>query len=155
ACCGRRPRRLRVLRRHDPRIHEYGPRATQRARPHTPPYRKLAGRTLALGIGEAREDEHSVDALSDILAAIRLDRSAYVKSEFKAPWCVQTQDGLPTAASRLPRSDHIVFFHLLTEGARAWRGSRTGARRWRSRRAIFCSSRMTTGIFSGLILRFR
>jgi hypothetical protein len=39
--------------------------------------------------------------------------------------------------------------------ARAWRGSRTGARSWRSRRAIFCSSRMTTDIFSGLILRFR
>jgi hypothetical protein len=34
-----------------------------------------------------------------------------------APWCVQTQYGLPTAASRLPRSDHIVFFHLLTDGS--------------------------------------
>jgi len=56
-----------------------------------------------------------VDASSDILAAIRLDGAVCVKAEFKAPWCVQTQYGLPTAASRLPRSDHIVFFHLLTD----------------------------------------
>lgn len=58
-----------------------------------------------------------MDALSDILAAIRLDGAVCVKAEFKAPWCVQTQYGLPTAASRLPRSDHIVFFHLLTDGS--------------------------------------
>lgn len=58
-----------------------------------------------------------MDASSDILAAIRLDGAVCVKAEFKAPWCVQTQYGLPTAASRLPRSDHIVFFHLLTDGS--------------------------------------
>jgi AraC family transcriptional regulator, alkane utilization regulator len=58
-----------------------------------------------------------VDALSDILAAIWLDGAVYVKAKFKAPWCVQTQYGLPTAASRLPRSDHIVFFHLPTDGS--------------------------------------
>jgi hypothetical protein len=58
-----------------------------------------------------------VDALSDVLAAIRLDGAVYVKAEFTAPWCVETQYGLPTAARRLPRSDHIVFFHLLTDGS--------------------------------------
>jgi AraC family transcriptional regulator, alkane utilization regulator len=58
-----------------------------------------------------------VDALSDVLAAIRLDGAVYIKAEFKAPWCVETQYGLHTAASRLPRSDHIVFFHLLTDGS--------------------------------------
>jgi hypothetical protein len=58
-----------------------------------------------------------VDALSDVLAAIRLDGAVYVKAEFTAPWCVETQYGLHTAARRLPRSDHIVFFHLLTDGS--------------------------------------
>lgn len=58
-----------------------------------------------------------MDALSDVLAAIRLDGAVYVKAEFTAPWCVETQYGLHTAARRLPRSDHIVFFHLLTDGS--------------------------------------
>jgi AraC-like DNA-binding protein len=58
-----------------------------------------------------------VDALSDVLSAIRLDGAVYVKAEFTAPWCVETKYGLHTAAPRLPDSDHIVFFHLLTEGS--------------------------------------
>jgi len=35
-----------------------------------------------------------VDALSDVLAAIKLDGAVYIKAEFKAPWCVETQYGL-------------------------------------------------------------
>ena len=58
-----------------------------------------------------------MDALSNVLAAIRLDGAVYIKAEFKAPWCVETQYGLHTAATRLPRADHIVFFHLLTDGS--------------------------------------
>jgi AraC family transcriptional regulator, alkane utilization regulator len=58
-----------------------------------------------------------VDALSDVLAAIRLDGAVYVKAEFTAPWSSRHNNGLHTAARRLPRSDHIVFFHLLTDGS--------------------------------------
>jgi AraC family transcriptional regulator, alkane utilization regulator len=58
-----------------------------------------------------------VDALSDVLSAIRLDGAVYVNAEFTAPWCVATQYGLHTAAPKLPDSDHVVFFHLLTDGA--------------------------------------
>jgi AraC family transcriptional regulator, alkane utilization regulator len=42
-----------------------------------------------------------VDALSDVLAAIRLDGAVYIKAEFKAPWCVETQYGLHTAATEV------------------------------------------------------
>ena len=58
-----------------------------------------------------------MDALSDVLSAIRLDGAVYVNAEFTAPWCVATQYGLHTAAPRLPDSDHVVFFHLLTDGS--------------------------------------
>jgi AraC-like DNA-binding protein len=58
-----------------------------------------------------------VDALSDVLSAIRLDGAVYVDAEFTAPWCVATQYGLHTAAPKLPDSDHVVFFHLLTDGS--------------------------------------
>ena len=90
-------------------------------------------------------------ALSDVLAAIKLDGAVYIKAEFKAPWCVETQYGLHTAATRLPRADHIVFFHLLTT-ARAKPGSWTVTRRSRSQPAICSCSRMITAICSAAIL---
>ena len=58
-----------------------------------------------------------MDALSEVLAAIRLDGAVYVNAEFTAPWCVETQFGLHSATPKLPRSDHVVFFHLLTDGS--------------------------------------
>jgi AraC-like DNA-binding protein len=58
-----------------------------------------------------------MDALSDLLSAIRLDGAVYVDAEFTAPWCVETQYGLHTALPKLPESDHVIFFHLLTDGA--------------------------------------
>src|SRR5262249_5298753 len=94
--CGGRPRRLRVLRGHDPRIHEHGPRAAQRSRPHTPPHRELAGRTLAQGIEEAREEEHPVDALSvskwlilrnfQDLSSVYPYRYLYAGTNWAQPW---------------------------------------------------------------------
>jgi AraC-like DNA-binding protein len=58
-----------------------------------------------------------MDPLSDVLSAIRLDGAVYVNAEFTAPWCVETKFGLQDAASQLPDSDHVVFFHLLTDGS--------------------------------------
>jgi AraC family transcriptional regulator, alkane utilization regulator len=57
-----------------------------------------------------------MDALSEVLQAIRLDGALYLDAEFTAPWCVEAQFGLHTAADRLPRSEHIAFFHVLTDG---------------------------------------
>jgi AraC-like DNA-binding protein len=57
-----------------------------------------------------------VDPLSDELSAIRLDGAIYITAEFTAPWCVETRYGLHTAMPKLPDSDHVVFFHLLTHG---------------------------------------
>lgn len=58
-----------------------------------------------------------MDALSDVLSAVRLEGAVYVNAEFTAPWCVATQFGLHTAAPKLPDTDHVVFFHLLTHGS--------------------------------------
>jgi len=57
-----------------------------------------------------------MDALSEVLQAIRLDGALYLDAEFTAPWCVEAQFGLHTAANHLPRSEHIAFFHVLTDG---------------------------------------
>ena len=40
-----------------------------------------------------------------------------VNPEFTAPWCEATQYGLHSAAPKLPDTDHVVFFNLLTEGS--------------------------------------
>jgi AraC-like DNA-binding protein len=57
-----------------------------------------------------------MDALSEVLQAIRLDGAMYLDAEFTAPWCVEAQFGLQTATEHLPRSEQIAFFHVLTEG---------------------------------------
>ena len=57
-----------------------------------------------------------MDALSEVLQAIRLDGALYLDAEFTAPWCIEAQFGLHTAANRLPRSEHIAFFHVLIDG---------------------------------------
>lgn len=50
-------------------------------------------------------------ALSDVLSAIRLDGAVYVNASSPR------LGASPTAAPKLPDSDHVVFFHLLTEGS--------------------------------------
>ena len=57
-----------------------------------------------------------MDALSEVLKAIRLDGAMYLAAEFTAPWCVEAKFGLHTAAQRLPVTDHVMFFHVLTSG---------------------------------------
>jgi AraC-like DNA-binding protein len=64
-----------------------------------------------------REMDLVMDAMSDVLSAVRLDGAVYVDAEFTAPWCVATQFGLHTAAPKLPEADHVLFFHLLTDGS--------------------------------------
>jgi len=57
-----------------------------------------------------------MDALSEVLQAIRLDGAMYLDAEFTAPWCVEAQFGLHNATEHLPRSEHIAYFHVLTDG---------------------------------------
>jgi AraC-like DNA-binding protein len=57
-----------------------------------------------------------MDALSEVLKAIRLDGAVYLNAEFTAPWCVSAKFGLHTATRTLPATDHVVFFHVLTRG---------------------------------------
>lgn len=69
-----------------------------------------------------------MDALSEVLQAIRLDGAVYINAEFTAPWCVRAKFGLPTTAPSLPRSEHVAFFHVLIDGtckARLADGSET------------------------------
>lgn len=58
-----------------------------------------------------------MDALSDLLRAVQLSGAVFLNGDFKAPWCLITEadSGLRTAF--LPRTDRVVSYHLITEGA--------------------------------------
>jgi AraC-like DNA-binding protein len=56
-----------------------------------------------------------VDALSDMLRLVRLTGAVYFAADFSAPWCISAGDGAADGA--LPRSEHMIFFHLLTQGS--------------------------------------
>jgi AraC family transcriptional regulator, alkane utilization regulator len=58
-----------------------------------------------------------MDALSDVLKSVHLEGAVYINAEFTEPWCVSAKFGLGSIRARLARTDHVVFFHYLTEGS--------------------------------------
>lgn len=58
----------------------------------------------------------TVDVLSEVLSAIRLDGAVYINGEFTAPWCIEARYGLPDAAQLIGGANHIIFFHFLIHG---------------------------------------
>jgi AraC-like DNA-binding protein len=58
-----------------------------------------------------------MDALSDVLKSVRLEGALYINAEFTAPWCIRGELGLAAVRARFAGSEHVAFFHFLTEGA--------------------------------------
>lgn len=57
-----------------------------------------------------------MDVLSEVLKVIKLDGALYHNAEFSAPWSFRSP-GSPTLRPYVaPGADHIIIFHLLTEG---------------------------------------
>lgn len=57
-----------------------------------------------------------MDAVSDVLRAVRLTGAIYLNAEFTAPWCVLAMPDAELRTSFLAQSEHVVSFHLVTEG---------------------------------------
>jgi AraC-like DNA-binding protein len=57
-----------------------------------------------------------MDHLSGVLKSVRLEGAVYLEAEFTAPWCIRGRYGLARVRARLPKAEHIVYFHLITEG---------------------------------------
>ncbi len=82
------------------------------------------GRSLGLACGfycrvttseNAKLDE-SMDALSEILSAIKLDSAIYFNAEFSEPWCVAMPESSALAPLLTERSGHVIIYHLVCEG---------------------------------------
>ncbi|MGE5234079.1 MAG: cupin domain-containing protein [Acidobacteriota bacterium] len=68
-----------------------------------------------------------MDALSEILRAIRLDSAIYFNAEFSEPWCL-TSPAAGELAPLLTRGQgHVIIYHLLCDG-RAYVGLPGGER---------------------------
>lgn len=58
-----------------------------------------------------------MDALSEVLKALRLDSGLFLEAEFTAPWCIDSAPGKDDVRHILPSAEHVTLYHLLTEGA--------------------------------------
>ena len=57
-----------------------------------------------------------MDVLSEVLKAVKLDGAVFFNGEFSAPWCMREPDGCTMASYLSAPSQHVIIFHLITEG---------------------------------------
>lgn len=58
-----------------------------------------------------------MDALSDVLRLVRLTGAVFLDAEFTAPWCIGEPSGVEVCVAHMPRAQHVVIYHLVTEGS--------------------------------------
>lgn len=58
-----------------------------------------------------------MDALSDVLRIVRLTGAVFMDAEFTEPWCIGEPAGVEVCVEHLPNAQHVVIYHLVTEGA--------------------------------------
>jgi AraC-like DNA-binding protein len=57
-----------------------------------------------------------LDALSDVLRIVRLTGAVFMDAEFTEPWCVGEAQGVEMCVEHMPHAQHVVIYHLVTEG---------------------------------------
>ena len=57
-----------------------------------------------------------MDALSDVLRIVRLTGAVFMDAEFTAPWCIGEPSGVEVCIENMPGAQHVVIYHLVTEG---------------------------------------
>jgi len=62
-----------------------------------------------------------LDALSDLLRIVRLTGAVFMDAEFTEPWCIGEPAGVEMCAGDMPDAQHVVIYHLVTEGRGAVR----------------------------------
>jgi len=57
-----------------------------------------------------------MDALSDVMSAVRLTSSAFLDARFTAPWCIASQIGPEDCTPFGPTPAQIIAYHYLIAG---------------------------------------
>ncbi len=68
-----------------------------------------------------------MDVLSEVLKVVKLHGALFYNGEFSSPWCVNASSARALAKQFSPGAEHVIVFHLLTEG-RAFIRLETGER---------------------------
>jgi AraC-like DNA-binding protein len=63
-----------------------------------------------------RRSGELMDVLSEVLRAVKLDGALFYNAEFSAPWAAHSIDAHTVTSSLSPSSQHVIIFHLVTEG---------------------------------------
>jgi AraC-like DNA-binding protein len=58
-----------------------------------------------------------MDALSEVLKALRLESGIFLDAEFTAPWCIDSAPGRDDVSHILPSAEHVAIYHLLVAGS--------------------------------------
>jgi AraC-like DNA-binding protein len=61
--------------------------------------------------------EVSMDALSDVLRAVRLSGAFFFDVQAHCPWVAETPQGKTVVDAMFPGSDHLVCYHLIMHGS--------------------------------------
>jgi AraC-like DNA-binding protein len=57
-----------------------------------------------------------MEVLSEVLKAVKLNGALFYNAEFSAPWCAHSVDAHTVNSHLSPNSQHVIIFHLLTQG---------------------------------------
>ncbi|HKE87549.1 MAG TPA: cupin domain-containing protein [Vicinamibacterales bacterium] len=58
-----------------------------------------------------------VDALSDVLRAVRLTGAVFFDIHASEPWVAETPAGASIVAAIFPGADHLIPYHVVTDGS--------------------------------------
>lgn len=57
-----------------------------------------------------------MDALAEILRAIKINSALYLNGEFSAPWCISSPEARTLAPLLVGDAAHVIIYHFLCEG---------------------------------------
>lgn len=66
--------------------------------------------------GNRSDKLRHVDALAEVLRAIKIDSAIYLNAEFSAPWCFSSPVATSLASAFGLGEAHVIVYHLLCEG---------------------------------------
>src|SRR6185503_15788504 len=87
-----------------------------------------AATTLARASGALAPESSGatrIDPLSDVLRAMRLTGAVFFRVDATAPWVIEMPDSTAIATVTLPRAQHVISYHVVTEGS-CWGALRGG-----------------------------
>ncbi|MEJ0007117.1 MAG: cupin domain-containing protein [Steroidobacteraceae bacterium] len=64
-----------------------------------------------------------MDVVTELLAAVRLTGSAFLRADLRAPFAIETMTGRATCAAFGQDFEHVIPYHLVTRGS-CWAGFR-------------------------------